>query len=473
MIILLVLGVLEVGLLAAYAWLDAVPLPLPRLLPVFAFGCYGIAGLAMARSGNDARRKLAVVWGVGVLARVALLPVPPELSGDLYRYLWDGHVFLSGENPYAHAPGHEAVASLRTPWHGLINHPDVPTIYPPGAQFLFALTTFAGGIAGGGAGGPVLMAKLLWIALDLACGFLLQRVAVRRGRRPESVLLWYLWSPLLIVETAWNAHLDAAGVFFLGTLLWVAAGADGTSQPRLATRLATRSPEHSPKHSRALATAMGTLLGCAAMVKVAPAALLPALARRLGLRNGLWGTAAFALACAALWLPFSGAGGLLPGADASALTAGLRTYAEHWSANSGAFAAIDALVGDGVAARWIAAALVAGVAAFVAWRRFSLERAWLWVFGAGLLLSPTVHPWYALWVLPVAALRGSRPFLLLTGLVSLGYWGLASYQAGGEWLEPAWVPIAIWLPVWALLLAEGARTTLRLRRTRHPHPSDR
>jgi len=411
--------------------------------------------MAIARSGTDASRKLAVVWGIGVLARVALLPVPPELSGDLYRYLWDGHVLLSGQNPYAFAPGHEAVASLRTPWHGLINHPDVPTIYPPGAQFLFVLATVAGSVAGG----PALAAKLLWIALDLACGFLLQRVAVWRGRRPESVLLWYLWSPLLIVETAWNAHLDAAGVFLLGALLWVAGMPGRPSQPGLDTQ----GPRHSPERSRGRAVALGALLGGAAMVKVAPAALLPALACRLGLRNGLWGAAAFALICAALWLPFAGAGGLLPGADAGALTAGFRIYAQHWSANSGAFALIEAMTDNGVAARGIAAALVAGVAAFVAWHRFSLGRAWLWVFGAGLLLSPTMHPWYALWVLPVAALRGSRPFLLLTGLVFLGYWGLGSYQAGGEWLEPAWVPIAIWLPVWALLLAEGARATRRLR----------
>ena len=96
--------------------------------------------------------------------------------------------------------------------------------------------------------------------------------------------------------------------------------------------------------------------------------------------------------------------------------------------------------------------MVIGVVAYTTWRRFSIERALLWIIATGLLLSPTVHPWYVLWVLPMAALRGNRPFLLLSGLVFLAYWGLASYQATGVWPQPGWSRLAIWLPVWLLLV---------------------
>ena len=251
---IVLLGLAEAAFLAAFGWLDGVALPLPRLLlPAGAFLCYGIAGWTMTRN-RDGRDETdaaatAAVWGVAVLARVSLLPLAPELSDDVYRYLWDGRVLSEGTNPYSHAPADDALTALRAPWHDRINHPDVPTIYPPVAQLLFALASAVGG--------TVLAAKALWLVLDLGCGLLLQRVAVRTGRRPAPVLLWYLWSPLLVVETGWSAHFDAAGLFLMAALLWLAAG------------------RGSPRAPRARPAAMGAVLALATLVKVAPAALLP------------------------------------------------------------------------------------------------------------------------------------------------------------------------------------------------------
>ena len=408
MIALLVLGLLEVATLMAFGWLDGIALPLPRLLlPAAALLCYGAAGLAATRRSPS----IPLIWGIGILARLALLPLAPELSDDIYRYLWDGHVLVEGFNPYGYPPGHEALGAIRTPWHGEINHPDIPTIYPPLAQLLFGLVAAAGG--------TVLTAKAVWLCFDLGCGLLLQRIAARTGHSPATVLIWYLWSPLLIVETAWSAHFDVVGLFLMTGVIWAATGVRGWRHP----------------------AALGSLLGLATLLKFAPAAALPPLARRYGV------TAVFAFAaiCAAFYLPFAGVGPAL-------LTEGLRTYAEHWSANEGAFSLISWLAGDPVHARISAAALILAVVAFTTWRGFSIERALLWIIGAGLLLSPTVHPWYVLWVLPMAALRGNRPFLLLSGLVFLGYWGLASYQVTGIWPQPAWNRAAVWLPVCLLLL---------------------
>ena len=375
---------------------------------------------------------IALIWAIAIARpRSRSYPLAPELSDDIHRYLWDGHVLTQGVNPYAHPPGDDALAALRTPWHGEINNPDVPTIYPPLSQILFGLVALAGGPA-------ILAAKLLWICFDLGCGLLLHRIATRSGRDPAPVLVWYLWSPLLIVETAWSAHFDAVGLFLMAALI-LAAGRGAGGRDRYGVR-----DRDGPRHAagaRLRPWLPGALLAAATLLKFAPAATLPVLIRRHGAAT----LVAFAAVCAAFYLPFAGAG-------ADALTEGLRTYARHWSANEGAFALIAALAEDPIHARAIATALVLGVVGYATWRRFSAERALLWIIGAGLLLSPTVHPWYTLWVLPMAALRGSRAFLLLGGLAFLGYWGLASYQATGVWPQPLWNRAAIWLPVWLMLL---------------------
>ena len=492
------LGLLLAAAFAAFGWLDGIPLPLPRLLlPAAAFLAYGAAGLTATRAASGhpapatahpadsphtgpsprtatnhpagwitrAATPIALIWAVAILARLALLPLAPELSDDIYRYLWDGHLLTQGVNPYAHPPGDEALAALRTPWHGEINHPEVPTIYPPLSQLLFGAVALLGGAATGSgdagtltggtialASAPIIAAKLVWLCFDLGCGLLLHRIARRTGRNPAPVLIWYLWSPLLIVETAWSAHFDAVGLFLLAALILVAGSRERSRAPTSRAPLADAPTAGIPL---AKAPISGALLAAATLVKFAPAAALPVLVRRHGPAPLL----TFAAVCAAFYLPFATIGplggvGPLDGVGLSALTEGLRTYARHWTANEGAFAVIAAILRDPVQARAAATALVLAVVAYVTWRRLPVERALLWIIGAGLLLSPTVHPWYVLWVLPMAALRGNRPFLLLGGLVFLGYWGLASYQATGFWPQPLWNRAAIWVPVWALLLAD-------------------
>ena len=410
-LVLPALGLAQGTLLAAVGWWPGATWPWPALPMVLgAFALYvAAAGRAGAAAGGT-----AVIWVVALALRAALLPLPPELSDDVWRYLWDGRVQASGVNPYLHAPAAAEVAGLRTPWHALINNPEVPTIYPPVAQLAFrALALVAGTVLG---------AKLLFIAFDLATGWVLGRVAAGTGRDARPVLLLWLWSPLLVLEVAWSAHLEPLGLFFLA----------------LALLLAHSGP------LRALASAgVGSALALSALVKFAPLAAVPPLLRRFGLPF----LGALLATGAVLYLPFAGAG--------TALFDGLRTYAGHWRFMEGPFVLLEAVLPGRTAPRVAAGLLVLAVVAWTTHRRFEAERALLWILGTGLLLTPTLHPWYALWILPMAALRGSPPWILLTGLSFLGYWGLDVFQATGQWPQPAWLRLLLWGPVLALLAGEA------------------
>ncbi len=420
------LGITEASALVVFGWADSLAFPTPRL-GVLALGviAYLAAGYIALRGLNsipsqtvpqEARPDHSPLWIpgiflVGTAIRLALLPLTPELSDDIYRYLWDGHVQASGLSPYKFPPNDPALVAIRTPWHSLINHPEVSTIYPPVSQFAFLLTAWFGG--------AVLSAKALWIAFDLATGAMLVSIARKTKRSPIPVLIWYLWCPLLIVEVSWSGHFEPLGLFFMTALLLVETST--SSYTRKGIRL-------------------GALLGLSALTKFAPAAAFPALVRRYGWRAG----AAFCVACFVLYAPYA-----LVGLDP--LTKGLRTYSEHWTANEGAFLLFSGTLRDPQLARMAAASVVVAVAGYTWFRRMGLEAALFWTLGAGILLSPTVHPWYVLWVLPFAALRSNPAFLSLTVTAFFGYWGLAEFQISGDWPLPLWVRLCFWVPVWGLL----------------------
>lgn len=283
------------------------------------------------------------------------------------------------------------------------------TIYPPLAQLAFLAIALVGG--------AILQAKLLWLGLDLGTAWLLGRVASITGRSRRLTQLLYLWSPLLVVEVAWSGHMEPLGLFAMVLVILLA-----------------RTP-----------ISAGAALALAALTKFAPAAVVPTLTRRLGWRF----LVGFAATAGLLYAPYAMAG--------RSLFAGFATYAEHWWFMKGPFSLLEAALPWAMAPWYAAGALVLVVIAWTMWQRYPPERALFWVLGAGMILTPTLHPWYALWMLPIAALRASRTWILLTGLSFLGYFGLGSYEDTGVWSQPVLVRLLLWVPFLILLAIDAAK----------------
>lgn len=436
--------------LVCMAWLpgaDATPWP---LLPLWlsAFAGYALAVRAVARddayargggsAGAAGRVSFGGVWAGAVAVRLALLPATPSLSEDIYRYMWDGWVAQNGVNPFLFAPEALELATLRTDWWALINHPSVPTIYPPGAQVVFLLLAWAA---------PAwIVFKLAWIVADLGVGWLVGRLA--EGAAPgrvSLVTLLYLWNPLLIAEVAWSGHFEPLGIaVMLGAVLVLGRG----DSPLTASPV-----DASPDRERSRTGAVrgwfgGALLGLGGAIKFAPLAAIPALWRRRGPVPALLAIAVPAL----LYLPYAGAG--------RRLFAGLSTYADTWEFNASIYRLLALLPEIGILdlGRAVGGAIVAGVALRAADRRWGPGRTLYWTIGAALLVSPTIHPWYVLWILPFACLYGGTAWILFTATVTLAYWGRDAFLATGVWPEPAWLTALIHVPVLAMLVRERARS---------------
>jgi len=396
----------------------------------------GLVGLGDLRVGAAEAIAVMLLWGVVVslvqprggrawtvlaaalLVRAILLASPPTLSDDLFRYLWEGRVSLAGGNPYLTPPSDPSWPA--DPIRALVNHPTISSIYPPLAQWLFAAL-------GAIAYAPLVIKGFMGLCDALIAG-VLASILAGRGRSLAGAWIYAL-HPLAVVESAGSGHLEPAALLCM--VLAIRAWDRGGSGAVWA--------------------------GIGANLKLLPGVLTVSLLRR----DPRLLMVIVPITLAALW-PFLDAGTLL--------SRGLSTYAAHWSFNASLFSVMGVLFD--AHARTAAVLCGAAVSTWALLRRRDPAEVALWVGGAFVLLSPTVHPWYIAWAWVPALICGVQSFTLLATLTPLSYVVLTTYDAQtGQWTEPSWAAWAVYLPFFGALLWESLRHRLRAGPWA-PEPSD-
>ena len=350
---------------------------------------------------------IALVLGVAAILRAFFLVTDPVLSDDVFRYVWDGRVQHAGINPYLYTPDDPNLAPLRDELPEIyagINNKDIPTLYPPLMQILFYAATAVSS--------SLFWMKAFFTLFDLALVYALTRLLAAQGLNPLRALV-YAWSPLPIVEVAGSGHNDVAAVFFLVAALW--------------------SFERGRElGSIALATASG-------LAKLAGFALLPFFARFVRLRT-FWA------------VPFATAIAVLPYASAGELAfRGLSEYALRWRGNDSLFHLLFLLTGSLSRAKFLVAAILTALALGLLFRKTPPLRASFWFLGAILLLTPTVHPWYLLWIAPLLAVFPHPAWLFLQASAALSYHASYIATAGEPWQEVVWIKLLEYGPFFLLL----------------------
>ncbi|MEE2874329.1 MAG: hypothetical protein VX893_15620 [Candidatus Latescibacterota bacterium] len=385
-----------------------------------AFFCYALAAWLVLRRADGSTY---FILGAALLFRLTLWWSPATLSDDIFRYVWDGQVQLAGINPYLYPPSAPEVAHLREALWQSVNHADISTVYPPLAQIFFRAVCTLNPT-------PAAM-KLALLLCDWGLCLLLARSLVRRGQDPRRVLL-YAWNPLPLIEVAGSGHIDALGIL----LLFLALHA---------------------LQLRHLTTAVCALTA-AFLAKLFPLILVPTFWRRAGDRTlSAWldprprkALLLFPLVVLVAFLPFADAG--------TQLIAGLRIYIQHWYFNAAAYSLIHYSLSpwDGNAhlhARWFCTAFFVFFGLYTQIRSRDPYHATFIALGAYVLLSPTMHPWYLLWVLPFLPFFPHPAWLLFSGLIVLAYEVLMDYVHTGVWQEKTWVLWAQYAPLYIGLIA--------------------
>lgn len=321
---------------------------------------------------------------------------------DYYRFLWDGWRLLETGTPYGVAPAlfidDPAIPDAWQAVREWINYPELPTIYGPALQGVFAAVVAL-------AGTNELGLRLAFAAAALA----LTALVLRRHDPGRAVL--FAWNPVVVAETTLHLHPDIlmALALFAGMLA-------GRRRPILA----------------------GSLLALAAGVKIVALAAWPLL-----LRLKPSALAAALVVLGALYLPFA-----LQGQGVGFGTTS--TFATNWYFNPLAFAPLGWLLGP--AGGRIAALLLAGllVLRLHARARDADSVPLAAVFGAILLFAPAVNTWYLMWLLPFALDRrevwpyvasAALPLSYLTGL-NLELYELGEFDVHPLALTSEWLVIA-------------------------------
>ena len=411
-------------------WLIVIPLYLSYALVIF----YILR--------NKLLERISFLWFIifGVLFRIVLIPSEPFLSDDIYRYLWDGKIIASGINPYKFAPVDIQLLQFRDQIiYPFINFPEIATSYPPVSQFMFLINQWLGG--------SVLSWKILLLFVEIILFLVIFRM-VQHFKLNKFRILLYFYNPLLIIETYSSGHLEITGVLFF----WIAVYL-------FYKRYDWKSI---------------IFFAMSIMTKFIPLVSgIPFLLNKFFRKSAL-----LMVICSILLLPFMFSG-ILP-------LPGLFSYINRWEFNGGLYQLVISIINllDIKEYQWMdvnfsghletfyfsyaffykifAAVILVAVffdqmnklRATSSFRSINfIQRGFILTAGF-LLLMPTLHPWYLIWIIPFLVFIPNWSWLLFTFLIQASYFVLKDYALFFVWKESVWILLFQYIPFYAILIWE-------------------
>jgi len=329
---------------------------------------------------------LAAVW------HVAFLAMPTGSDDDVRRYVWDGRMQRLGYNPYVVVPDDPAFAPLQTAETSGMNHPNLPSPYPPGAELFFRMVMAIHE-------SPFAL-RIAFVICELGIVVVLLDILRLTGQGTHWILA-FAWNPLLATEVAGSGHVD-----IVGALLLVVSFAALMRRWRGTAAVA---------------------LALAIAVKFLPIVLLPLYWRRVRLRDALLATTVFVL----LYLPFLNHGRIPIGS--------LGAYLRSFRFNDPVFAVFERVAPSQVVAAFAALLGILISIWFRARNRPVSPDACSWPMAASLLFAPVVYPWYLLWLLPFVRSISTLPLIMWTVSIIPTYLVWHFRAVGRPWVLPGWI----------------------------------
>jgi len=405
-----------------------------------AFLTYFIIVYYSLKIKSSTTKDLIYLLMIGFIIRIILIPTDPILSDDVYRYLWDGKVFYNGFNPFSHAPASINLEYLKDATiYPFVNFPEIPTVYAPFSQIIFAISYILGY--------NVIVWKLILLFFECIIVLFIYKLINHFSMNPMRLAI-YLLNPLVVIETYGSGHLDMIGACFLIIGIYYF---------------------YKNKIGLSLLTFIVSIL-----VKYNPLIMILPLIKKKFLQK------AFIIISSVILVLF------LFTQNSTIPTAGMITFVNRWEFN-GLLYKVFIFIYDslgGPAQKWFSFAYNGRIEDFYLegklyykvlslliiifividqfkklkmtenFKGINYLQPVLFVGMSMFLLSPTLYPWYLIWIIPLLVFLPNWSWLIFTMLIQLSYFVLQDYSLHGVWKESNLILWLQYLPFYGLLIFE-------------------
>ncbi|MHA2054612.1 MAG: hypothetical protein ACW99F_13560 [Candidatus Hodarchaeales archaeon] len=389
--------------------------PLFIIIFFFPFILY-LASIELARkfSIQMTKKNLMITVLVATLIQIIVLSTKISLSDDIYRFLFEGKMIIHGLNPY-----HTSLDSV----NGLIsssnlmkiNNSSITSPYPPLILIFFAFLN-------------LLNSDVITFRISFSLAFILS-IILLNYLLPKNMswkLIIYAWNPLILLETGNGLHFE---VIILVVIIFALIALEN-NHPTFA--------------------ALGFLM--AFFLKYYLIFPIVLFWKHFGLKGQILislGLGSYILAV--LFDPN--------------MISGLLIFANDWYFNASIFWILDGLITNPIFSKLILGTVFITLLAFYSLKAFQEEelpyKYTSIILMALIILQPTFHPWYLLWLFPFILMDTERirwSWILLSGLVILSYNVYILYDTVGIWKESNIIRLIEYLPFYGLFIYETRKT---------------
>jgi len=148
---------------------------------------------------------------IAIFLRLLLLFATPNLSEDVFRFIWDGKLWLMGIDAYQFQPSALMAinANLSDTLFSRLNSPEYYTIYPPINQLIFTIAAMVGPTKV-----SIIIIRLFVLAAEVLSLVYLRKLLLNNPKVSKQFAL-YAFNPLIIIELTGNLHFEAFVICFL------------------------------------------------------------------------------------------------------------------------------------------------------------------------------------------------------------------------------------------------------------------
>ena len=157
----------------------------------------------------DVSQNFLMLMCLALLSRFILLFSFPNLSDDIYRFLWDAQLILDGQNPYLLLP-EDIVSSENEGLYDQLNSKSYYSPYPPVAQVIYSIAAYSTSTLSSFS----FVIKAFTLLAEIGSLYFIIKTLDLLNISRNRVFIYAL-NPLIIIELMGNLHFESFMVLFM------------------------------------------------------------------------------------------------------------------------------------------------------------------------------------------------------------------------------------------------------------------